>query len=151
MKSLKILGFLPLLVALFIGTAFAAEQYMGLEDYSMGVPAQSQKALSGSVYYTGTLAALDEASHEILVKTTVPGLLGPEETIVPFRINDETTMTICFKSTGECVAATTGSEGWEALKNYEDRSDFALARKDIVLVGDPESDRIVHVQIDYDL
>lgn len=121
-------------------------------DEKMGAASEEMVPSSESgpvTFFTGTFVALNDANQELLVRTEVPGIFGPEEMVAPFRIGDDTTISVCFKSLQECDSAAIGSEGWNILKTFEDRSDFSLANKNVVIVGDPESDRVVHVQIEY--
>lgn len=162
MKILRFLGLASMFMFLMTTSAVAGYGYGGYTSGSeemtnpqeqMAAPEEMipQEELGQVVFFTGELTALNDSGQEILVKSEVPGLLGPEEMIVPFRINDDTTVTVCVRSTEQCDSAAIGSEGWKILKDYENRSDFATAKKDVVIIGDPDSDRTVHVQVEYEL
>jgi hypothetical protein len=146
-KGLCLAALLAFLLA--AGGVVIADDY-GYTGGPSGAPTNEQILPAPSSYFRGDLAALNENNHELLVNTVVPGLLGPEERVVPFRVGDDTTLTVCFEGLNSCESAVTGPEGWDNLMSLERFSTFAGARKNVVVVGDPESDRIVHVEIDYE-
>lgn len=151
MKALAKL-LMPLAVAALMVTGAGAAghfTFMGLEDYEKGVPSQVERS-DDAAAISGTLTGLDHENREILVRTEVPGIFGPQEAETPFRINDDTTITICVKSLEECVSKPDGQTGWESLSSFEDRASLALAEKKVTIISDPDDpSRVVHVQIDY--
>lgn len=152
MKNLKSLWLVPLVLALFLTNAAAADWFMGLDDYTAGVPSQMEKeGKAAGLFFRGTLASISEESRQVVINTTVPGFFGPQLSNVPFTINDDTTMTICIQSTGKCENAASGTEGWEMLTNVENLTSLSLAKKDVVVVSDPETGRTVHMEILYEL
>lgn len=102
-------------------------------------------------YYTGTLSAINPDKQEIYVNTTVPGLLGPQQRDFPFRVDKDTTMTVCIRSLNACDSRASGIEGWKLLNNLESFTTLSGVRKNVIVVGAPDTNRIVHVQIEYDI
>lgn len=155
MKFLKILGLVPLMIAFSFTAALANHCVLGstaAEQINQIKLRHTLSAQLGEVSaFTGAFTKLNDKNHEIMVKTIVPGLLGPMAKEVPFKIDDDTTMTICAKSTNQCNTSPTGIIGWKMITSLEHIPYFQKAKKDIVVIKDPESNHIVHVQIEYGL
>lgn len=152
MRYIKSLLMVPLFLGLFATGARAADWFMGLEDYSAGVPSQSEKQTVQPVVLSGTLAAFNQEANEILVNTEVAGLLGPQEVTLPYKVGEDTTMDVCVRSTMDCKGAATGTEGLNILASYENITAFSVAKKDVVIIADAEDpSRIIHVQVEYEL
>lgn len=100
-------------------------------------------------YYLGTLSGIDPAANELVLRTEVPGLLGPQLADVPFRTGADTTMTVCFESAFNCESYIASERGWEVLSELEDISPIASADKRVLVIGSPETSELVHVQIVY--
>ncbi|MBI5642017.1 MAG: hypothetical protein HY954_00930 [Deltaproteobacteria bacterium] len=163
MKMLKGLALVPLMVALLATGAMAkgygakgggaSEQHPGQSMITPGEktsPEQFSK-MEGVEFFTGRLTSIDPSGQELLVRTEVPGLLGPQTRDVPFRIDQDTTMNVCFESVGICDSRSNGKDGMRLLSSLEDLNSLASVDKDVIVVGDPDSNRIIHVQIKYSL
>lgn len=114
------------------------------------VPAPPHATGAGEAeFYMGALSGVNPERNEIVVNTEVPGLLGPQTRDVPFRLDRDTTLTVCFESLNACEDLASGERRLQILSNFEELESLAMVDKQVIVVGDPESDRIVHVQIDY--
>ncbi len=170
MKTLKTLGFVPLLLTLVLSTgAFAREYGKGAMTAPMKEPAvqaplpgtgqsmapsisqygSGQLGQGEGVYYIGSLTSIDPASGQLTVKTQVPGLLGPQTADVAFNTSADTTMTICFKSLNSCDMYFADQDGWKALDNLQSISSLSAAEKRVIVIGNPQTNEVVHVQIIY--
>ncbi len=177
MKTLKTLGFVPLILSFVLATgAFAREYGKGTMTQPMREPSvqmqQPQSAplpgtgqvapLPGAgqfgsgqlgqgegVYYFGSLTSIDPASNQLTAKTQVPGLLGPQNADVAFNTSPDTTMSICFKSLNACDMYFADRDGWNALNNLQSISSLSAADKRVIVIGNPETNQVVHVQILY--
>src|SRR5574340_20323 len=150
MKIIRNLG-LGTLFVLLAFTGYSSAGYMsGSTWHSYKAPAgSSQMMLSPSSAFIGKLAAINLDRQEVLVDTFIPGLMGPSERIVPFKIGRDTTISICFNSTQTCESGLVGNAGLESLSMVDDQ--LSDATKNAVVVGDPENaGRVVHVQITYE-
>lgn len=149
MKTIRNLG-LGTLFVLLAFTGYSSAGYMsGATWHSYNAPSESSQMLSPSSAFVGKLAAINLDRHEVLVDTFVPGLMGPSEKIVPFKIGKDTTISICFNSTQTCESGLIGNEGLRSLNMVDEQ--LADAAKNAVVVGDPENaGRVVHVQITYE-
>ncbi|MDO8426803.1 MAG: hypothetical protein Q7T24_04750 [Deltaproteobacteria bacterium] len=157
MKVFKAFALAPLFAGLLVTGAVAG----GYGARGGGMMPQQQQmqerqgmpgAIPGqALYFSGSLTSFDPIRQEILIRTEVPGLLGPQAREVPFRVDQDTTMTICFRSINLCDSRTTGPEGVQMLNNLEGFTSLASVKKNVVVVGDPESNRVVHVQIEYEI
>ncbi len=161
MKVLKALSLAPLFTVLLV-TGVMAGGYGARSGGGMMMPRQQQQmqqpqAVPGqpitgeALYFAGTLTSFDPMRQEFLVRTEVPGLLGPQIRDVPFRADQDTTVTICFKSINLCDSKSTGPEGIQMLNSLEGFSSLASVKKNVVVVGDPASNRVVHVQVEYEI
>jgi hypothetical protein len=101
------------------------------------------------VYYFGSLTSIDPATSQFVVKTEVPGLLGPQSADVAFSTSADTTMSVCFKSLNACDMYFTDKEGWNALNSLQGIPSLASANKQVIVIGNPETSEVVHVQILY--
>lgn len=145
MKLIKILGLASVFTVALVTVALAA---MPGSMGSQGMAAVQQ--MGTAQFFTGTFSGMNDESRQIYVRSEVPGLLGPQEMVLPFNISDNTSLTVCLKSIKECdSSAIGGSEGWNILKTFEDRSDFSVANKNVVVVTNPETGQPVHVMIEY--
>jgi len=169
MKTLKTLGFVPLMLTLVLSTgAFARGYGKGTMTAPMKEPSAQMQKLPGTgmepgisqfgsgqlgqgegVYYIGSLTSIDPASSQLTVKTQVPGLLGPQTADVAFNTSADTTMSICFKSLNACDMYFADQDGWKALDNLESVSSLAAADKRVIVIGNPQTNEVVHVQILY--
>jgi len=109
-------------------------------------------AIAPSAYHVGTLKDVDVGGSEILVNTAVPGIRGPEEKAVPFKVDDGTTVTVCYKKVDFCERAVPGNQGLKRMGEFEHA--YAKAglntASDVIVVGDPaNAARTVHVQVEY--
>lgn len=104
-----------------------------------------------AIFFSGTLSSLDKANRDLIVNTEVPGLLGPQRKDVPVRISNDTTMSICFKSANSCNSFALGEEGWNMLSALETYSNLSSVQKDVIVVGEPDTGRIIHVEVDYNV
>ncbi len=149
MKIARNLG-LGTLFVLLVFTGYAMAGYMsGSTWHSYNAPSESSQMLSPSSAFVGKLAAINLDRQEILVDTFIPGLMGPLERIVPFKIGKDTTISICFNSTQTCESGLIGNDGLASLSMVDEQ--LSDATKNAVVVGDPENaGRIVHVQITYE-
>lgn len=153
MKVFKALALAPLL-AVFVATGVMARDY-GAKSGGAQQQQQMQQSMPGQpvsgevLFFAGTLTSYDPMRQEFLVRTEVPGLLGPQIRDVPFRADQDTTVTICFKSINLCDGKSTGPEGIQMLSSLEGFTSLASVKKNVVVVGDPASNRVVHVQIEY--
>lgn len=168
MRILKTLGFVPLLFALLLTGAMAREYGKGMPqqtmpDQSQSWQQQSQDRFGGlsrygsgslgpegsGMFYMGTLSGLDPNNQAIIVRTQVPGLFGPQLRDVPFTVSNDTTVTVCFKSINICDTKTSGSEGINMISSLEGLNSLASVDKNIVIIGEPETGRVVHVELEY--
>lgn len=169
MKTLKTLGFAPLMLSLVLATGAFAREYgkSGVMTQPMRQPeAQIMQpralALPGvgqvgsgqlgqgeGVYYFGSLTSIDSTAGQFVVNTEVPGLLGPQSADVAFNTSASTTMSICFKSLNACDTYFTDQDGWKALNNLQSISSLASAEKRVIVIGNPATSEVVHVQILY--
>lgn len=173
MRILKTLGFVPLMLALVLSTAAYAREYgksgrmtQPMQQPGAGVQMQQQQPQAmplpghgqfGSgqlgqgegVYYYGSLSSIDPASNAFVVKTEVPGLLGPQTADVTFNTTANTTMSICFRSTNACDMYFADQQGWSALNNLQNISSLQAAEKQVIVIGNPDTNEVVHVQILY--
>jgi len=169
MKTLKTLGFVPLMLSLVLSTgAFAREygksgvmtqpmrqseaQMMQPRTFALPGPGQvgsGQLGQGEGVYYFGSLTSIDSSTGQFVVNTEVPGLLGPQSADVAFNTSAGTTMSICFKSLNACDTYFTDQDGWKALNNLQSISSLAAAEKRVIVIGNPETSEVVHVQILY--
>jgi len=149
MKIARNLG-LGTLFILLVFSGYSTAGYMSGSTWRSEAPAKSsQMMLSPSSAFIGKLAAINLDRHEVLVDTFVPGLMGPSERIVPFKIGRDTTISICFNSTQTCESGLVGNAGLQSLSMVDEQ--LSDATKNAVVVGDPENTgRIVHVQVTYE-
>lgn len=163
MRISRVLGIIPLLVALMI-TGASAQMGGGFHgDMQQDQTMQQNQQIMPPSYtqiptdhgrvavYTGTLSSIDSSRQELYIRTQVPGLFGPQMRDVPFRVSDDTTMTICFRSLNQCESRATGSSGWSLLSSLESVGAFSSARKNVIVVSEPVTGNVVHVQIDYEI
>lgn len=158
-KALMVLAALPLLIGFTASGLMAQESwFIGLDDYTVGVPSQQQKqATTGilnessgaGVFRTGMIRDYNLTENSMVVNTQVPGLFGPEQRDIPFQLMDDSTMTICVKGTNECYGAFSGVEALRVLANFDSMEKYAAADKEALIVEDPVTNRIVHVQVNY--
>jgi len=109
-------------------------------------------AMAPSSAYKGRLAGVNVNGSEIMVNTSVPGLLGPEEKTVPFKVDGNTTVTVCYTKVNFCERAVPGVEGLKRIGEFEQAYANAgmSGRNDVIVVGDPaNAGRTVHVQVAY--
>ena len=169
MKTLKTLWFVPLMLSLVMATGAYAREYgkagtmtqpLRQPEVRMQQPqavplpgagqfGSGQLGQGEGVYYFGSLTSIDPASSQFVVKTEVPGLLGPQRADVAFNTTADTTMSICFKSLNACDMYFTDREGWNALDNLRSISSLEAADKSVIVIGNPETNEVVHVQILY--
>lgn len=173
MRILKTLGFVPLMLAIVLSTGAYAREYgksggmtqpMGQPGVQMQQPHQQSQAMplpghgqfgSGQlgegegVYYYGTLSSIDAASNQIVVRTEVPGLLGPQTADVTFNTTPSTTLSVCFQSTNACDMYMADQQGWSALNNLQSVPGLASAQKQVIVIGNPDTSEVVHVQVLY--
>jgi hypothetical protein len=152
MKIARNLG-LGTLFMLLVFSGYSVAGYMGggsaWRSYEAPAAKSSQMMLSPSSAFIGKLAAINLDRQEVLVDTFIPGLMGPSERIVPFKIGKDTTISICFNSTQTCESGLVGNSGLESLSMVDEQ--LSDATKNAVVVGDPDnSGRVVHVQVTYE-
>lgn len=151
MKIARNLGLVTLFILLVL-SGYSAAGYMSGSTWRSQeeAPAKSsQVMLSPSSAFIGKLAAINLDRQEVLVDTFIPGLMGPSERIVPFKIGKDTTISICFNSTRICESGLVGYAGLQSLSMVDEQ--LSDATKNAVVVGDPENaGRIVHVQVTYE-
>lgn len=126
--------------------------FMGLEAYEQGVPSQRETSIDEeqAVFYAGALTSVNP-DGTLMVRLSVPGVSGPTSWDVPFKIGKDTTMTICYKSVASCDSSTNALEELKTLAGLENLSGFSEAEKDVVIVNNPDTGEVVHVQIVYNL
>ncbi len=156
MKFARNLG-LGSLFALLVFTGYAMGGY-GMNGYPSGggsmagtqtVATSSERLVSPSSAFIGRLAGVNVGRRQILLDTFVPGLMGPSERIVPFNISNDTTISLCFKSTGTCESGLIGRAGLASVGMVDEQ--LPSVAKNTVVVGDPAiQGRVVHVQITYE-
>lgn len=169
MKTLKTLWFVPLMMSLVLVTGAFAREYgkSGMMTQPMRQPeaqmmqpqaiplpgpgqiGSGQLGQGEGVYYFGSLTSIDPSTGQFVVNTEVPGLLGPQSADVAFNTSADTTMSICFKSLNACDTYFTDREGWNALNNLQSLSSLASADKQVIVIGNPDTSEVVHVQILY--
>lgn len=147
MKVLKIM-----LIPVFMGLlAINASGYYfgGAEDYAAGVPSQQEKRLFETErFYTGNYAGLNEERNEIVLRTDVPGLLGRQMVLVPIQIQEDTTLTVCYKG-GECKVEAMGRAAWDKLMELKDSPEFRDVTKHVAVMGDPENpSRVISIDLE---
>ena len=150
MKTLRNIG-MGALLALFVfsGTAMAAS--MGNQGWKepYGSMPQSSRLISPSSSFMGKLVAVNAADREITVKTFVPGLLGPQEKPVQFRLGKDSTVSFCFTSLKPCYSGLAGSGGLRQLESLN--GEMGHVKKDAVVVENPaKPGDVVHVQVTYE-
>src|SRR3972149_1309550 len=101
------------------------------------------------VYYLGTLTDVDRASNQLVVRTEGPGRLGPQQADIPFRTSADTTIGVCFQSIVNCESFFASERGWDVLSNLEDISPLASGDKRVLIIGNPDTNEVVHVQVLY--
>ena len=178
MRILKTLGLVPLLLTVVLATGAQARDYGksgGLTQPMQPAP-QARPVLPGTgmqgmqafpefggdvvydsgilgegegVYYLGTLTGIDRSSNQLIVRTEVPGLLGPQRADIPFRTSADTTIGICFQSALNCETYFASERGWDVLSNLEDISPLASSDKRVVVIGNPDTNEVIHVQVLY--
>lgn len=99
------------------------------------------------VFFVGNLSGVDTANREIIVRSDVLGLTGPQKRDIPFAIGHDTTMTLCVKSINACESYSTGEIGFLALNNLE--ASLGNVSRNVIIVGVPDSNRVVHAHIEY--
>lgn len=164
MKFLKIVALVPMIVALLSTGAFAkgygksgAAPFGGAQSgQSMITPGalltpEQMQSMGNIEVFQGSLSSLDMETSQLMIKTQVPGLLGPQERDVPFRIDRDTTINICFQSINRCDSHAIGTVGFEKLAQLNEFESLASVDKNVIIVGDPEANRVVHVQVEYGL
>lgn len=164
MKTRKVLGLVPLLFALLVTGAVARDYGKSgsmlpgagsgmIKQQPMGVQPLPQSGMLGGrgegVYYQGTLTSINPDANQFTIRTQVPGLLGPQAADVSFTTNPDTTMTICFRSINACDTYFAGERGWDVLSSLEDIDSLASLDKNVLVIGNPDTNEVVHVQIDY--
>lgn len=125
----------------------AAEPYPPLGSdliFDSGVVGEGE-----GVYYMGTLSDIDPERNELVMKTEVPGLLGPQLADVPFQTGADTTIGVCFRSIYNCESFFAAERGWEILSNIEEIGPIAEEDKRVLLIGNPDTNEVVHVQVLY--
>lgn len=151
---------LPVLMIMLLASGVMAKGYgKGTAGGAMGggvsqmQPGVSQLPSFGGgqdmVFYTGKVSNFNLDNQEIILSTEVPGLLGPQTRDVPFKLDRDSTLTICFRSINACESSATASEGWDMISSLNKFSSIAGADKSAIVIGDPATGRVVHVQIDY--
>lgn len=164
MKFMKIVALVPMIVALLATGAMAKgygkstmAPYGGAQsDQSMISPGQrltpeQVESMGNTEVFLGSLSSIERESGQLMVKTQVPGLLGPQERDVPFKIDRDTTINICFQSIDRCDSHAIGTAGFEKLAQLSEIESLASVEKDVIVIGDPETGRVVHVQVEYGL
>lgn len=147
MKIVRSFG-LGTLFVLLLFTGYAMAGYMEGPTWHSESPTHSSRLLSPSSAFIGRLVSVNPDMNEILINTYVPGLMGPEERIVPFRIAKDTSMAICFDSTKTCADGLVGNSALESLSMVDE--ELPNATKNVVVVGDPaHAERVVYVQVTY--
>lgn len=152
MRALKLTG-LAALIAVFVSAVSFAGMETGRGAMQSGMYDNTVMG-EGGIFYSGTIAGLGAMGREILVKTTVPGLLGPTEKTLPFKVGKDTTVNICFRSINRCDAAASGIEGWRMLTALDGFESLSGVTKNVTVIGvagGAVPDKVVHVQIEYDL
>ncbi len=145
------------LAAFFVGLLFSNALSAGYGSSYKGpsremMPPESAVPMrqeAGAEYFAGTLSGIISEKHQIVVNTEVPGLLGAQTRDVPFTLDRDSTVTVCFKSINSCDGLDPGEGRWQTLASLEGLDSFNKVDRNAIVVGDPESDRIVHVQIEY--
>lgn len=128
--------------------------YRGLEAYEEGVPSQSEMVVNheeSALYYRGTLESVNTADNLVMVRLAVPGLKGISFWDVPFDITSDTTMTICTRSLPSCESTGNAISELGTLAGLQTRSDFNAATKDVVIVNNPDTGEVVHIEVNYNL
>lgn len=167
MKTFKALAIVPALVLLLAAGAVARDygksgrmtQPMqpgtGMMQQQQQFPGPDMKFGSGQlgqgegVWYYGTLTSLNPAANEIVINTTVPGLLGAQRADVPFSTSPDTTLSICFRSLNACDTYFAGENGWDVLSSLQSMSSLSGANNRALVIGNPDTNQVVHVQIEY--
>ena len=126
--------------------------YMGLSAYEQGVPTQNEMAIDEeqAVYYAGALTSVNP-DGTLMVKLPVPGPTGQAYWNVPFNVNKDATMTICYKSLANCDSSTNALEEMKTLAGLDTLPNFSEATKDVVIVKNSETGEVVHIEIEYNL
>ncbi len=164
MRILKTLGLVPFLLMVVLSTGVVAGDY-GKGSMMPGTGMHGTQTSPGvggdvvydsgilgegeGVYYMGTLTDIDRASNQLTVRTEVPGLLGPQQADIPFRTSANTTMEVCFQSVLNCEAYFASDRGWDVLSNLEEISPLASSDKRVTIIGNPDTNEVVHVQVLY--
>lgn len=113
------------------------------------LPMKAYAAEPNVELYMGSFVSLDKQQKQITAKVEVPGASGVQEVkTLPFKIEDKTTVQICFKTKNECDSYV-GKGGWNRLADLEGRSDFNVIQKNVALVQDSKNNRTLHVVIMY--
>lgn len=170
MRTLKKLGFVPVALVLALSTGAYAREYgkagsmtqpmkqggaqvqkqpQAMEMPGVGQFGSGRLGQGEGAYYYGSLTAIDQASSQIIVKTQVPGLLGPQTADAAFNTTPSTTLSVCFRSTGACDAYFADQQGWNALANLQKVPALTAAQKQVIVVGNPNTSEVLHVQITY--
>lgn len=152
MRALKLTGLAVLFVVLAVAVSIAGME-TGRGAMQSGMYDSSVMG-EGGIFYSGKLSGLGAPGREILVKTIVPGLLGPTEKTLPFKVAKDTTVNICFRSINRCDAAASGIEGWRMLTALDGFESLSGVTKNVTVIGVAAGDvpdKVVHVQIEYDL
>ncbi|HBG46291.1 MAG TPA: hypothetical protein DDW94_04800 [Deltaproteobacteria bacterium] len=172
MRILKIMGFVPILLVALLVTGASARDYgkgggsmmqpMKPAPQTSMIPSQAFPSLGGEaryesgmlgngegVYYIGTLSDINVIDNEFVVRTEVPGLLGPQQADVPFKTSADSTISVCFRSALNCESHFAGDTGWDVLRNIEDITPLASSDKRVLIIGNPETNEVLHVQILY--
>lgn len=157
MKVLKALGLLPILIALSFTASFAND--FSKANLTTAYQVMVTQAADGYTVDTtnprdfavfkGPMTSLNRENHEIVVKTQVPGLLGPMEREFPFKVENDTIITVCFKSRNQCNSSPAGVYGWSTFTSIESLDRFSSAKKNVTVVEEINTGRVVRVQIDY--
>lgn len=167
MRILKKFSLVPLMFILLVTVAvardygrsggsagtFSSPGMTQQQQQPMGQAQTTNQYLSqyGQIFFTGSLTSIDLNRQELLVNTQVPGLLGPQNRDIPVKVTEDTTMSICFKSMNWCDSVPVGRDGLQLVSALENFTNLSSVRKNVIVVGEPDSGRIVHVQVEYDV
>lgn len=127
-----------------MGMAEAFPDLGGDVIYDSGIIGEGE-----GVYYLGTLTEIDRSSDQIVVRTEVPGLLGPQQADIPFKTSADSTIGVCFQSIYNCESFFASERGWDVLTNLEEISPLASADKRVLIIGNPDTNEVVHIQVLY--
>lgn len=103
-------------------------------------------AHKGSV--SGTVLSISDSGEEMMIRTEVLGIMGPETRDVKLSIDRKTKLTICWA--GDCDTGP-ALKGLRILKDFEhfDAEGLSCVGKEVTVFYTGRGEKVAHIKINY--